>query len=105
MEISGCYKYSIPDRENPSNLGALLQQLRSRMTESDDADLSLIDDPELPPTYSDHPEVVELFLFVPPVRQAADTVEVLLAKVIETHDEKRGLRILLPSYPFKKSRF
>ena len=62
-----------------------------------------MDNPDLPPTYSDHPEVVELFLFVHPVRQAARTVEALLVKVMEMQQRKRGWRLYLPSYPWKKA--
>jgi hypothetical protein len=59
--------------------------------------------PALPPTYSDHPEVVELFLFVHPIRQASNTVETLLVKVMEMQQRHPGWRIYLPSYPFTKS--
>ena len=32
--------------------------------------------------YSDHPEVVKLFLFIHPIRQATDKVEALLGKIL-----------------------
>lgn len=105
MDISGYRNKLSPDKKDLSAITGLLHRLRTRMTEFDDADLSLIDHPSLPPTYSDHPEVVELFLFVHPVRQVADKVEVFLEKVIEIQENKRGLRIVLPSYPLRKSFF
>jgi len=105
MKISG-YREDLPlDNATRPDLPEILQQLRTRMTVFDEADLSLIDHPNLPSTYSNHPEVVELFLFVHPVRQAADRVEAFLVKVMEIQGKRRGLRILLPSYPFKKSLF
>lgn len=105
MDISGYRNKLTPDNKCPSDLPGLLHLLGTRMTEFDDADLSLIDHPSLPPTYSDHPEVVELFLFVHPVRQVADQVEAFLKKVVEIHGKRQSLRILLPSYPLKKSFF
>jgi len=105
MNISGLRNKLSPDKDRLPDLTILLHHLRTRMTEFDDADLSLIDHPSLPPTYSDHPEVVELFLFVHPVRQVADKVEAFLAKVVEIQGKERGLRIVAPSYPLKKSFF
>ena len=105
MDISGYHDKLRSDTKCLSDLTGLLHDLRIRMTEFDDADLSLIDHPRLPPTYSDHPEVVELFLFVHPVRQVAENVEAFLEKVIELKGKKRSPRILLPSYPLKKSFF
>ncbi|KAI9871606.1 MAG: hypothetical protein M1830_002692, partial [Pleopsidium flavum] len=105
MKLSGSREDPILDHTTRSDLPQILQQLRKRMAAFDEADLSLIDHPKLPSTYSDHPEVVELFLFVHPVRQTADRVEAFLVKVMEIQGKRRGLRILLPSYPFTKSLF
>ncbi|RAL63758.1 hypothetical protein DID88_003404 [Monilinia fructigena] len=63
----------------------------------------LLQNPNLPPTYSDHPEVVEIFLFVHPIRQAANSAEALLVKVNEMQQRRSGWRIYLPSYPFGKA--
>lgn len=73
------------------------------MMRYDDAEERLLHDPNLPPTYSNHLDVVELFLFVHPIRQAAKSTEALLIKVMEMQQRKRGWRIYLPSYPISKS--
>lgn len=63
----------------------------------------LLCNPALPPTYSNHPEVVEIFLFVHPIRQAAKSVEALMIKVNEMQQRHTGWRMYLPSYPFAKA--
>ncbi|SLM35033.1 hypothetical protein LPUS_04038 [Lasallia pustulata] len=72
------------------------------MDDFDKLDSSIIGHPKLPLTYADHPEVVELFLFLHPVRQAADKVKALVQTVIAM-DKTRGWNFHLPSYPFFKS--
>jgi hypothetical protein len=73
------------------------------MIKYDEEEDTLMENPALPPTYSDHPEVVELFLFVHPIRQAAIAAENLLVKVMEMQQRRPGWRIYLPSYEFNKS--
>ena len=105
MDLSGYRNRLGAKKKHLPDLTGYLHNLRTRMTQFDEADLSLIDHPGLPPTYSDHPEVVELFLFVHPVRQVADGVGAFLEKVVDIQEKKRGLRVRLPSYPLKKSFF
>ncbi|MCJ1303119.1 hypothetical protein MMC08_005926 [Hypocenomyce scalaris] len=73
------------------------------MAEFDIADTSVIGHPKLPPTYADHPEVVELFLFLHPVRQAADKVENLINTVMRMTANSSCWKVHLPSYTFSKS--
>ena len=73
------------------------------MIKYDEEENTLMDSPDLPPTYSDHPQVVELFLFVHPIRQAASSVETLLVKVMEMQQRDSGWRVYPPSYPLRKS--
>ncbi|KAL7276352.1 Zinc finger protein [Rhizina undulata] len=77
--------------------------LREAIKRFDDADVSLIDHPDLPYSYSIHPELVELFLFIHPLRQAAEPIDSLAAKVTKLVDQPRRKRIYLPSYPWPKS--
>lgn len=105
LKISGHSEYTSRNKLTLTDPEVLLKQLRAKMTEFDEADISLIEHPNLPSTYSNHPEVVELFLFVHPVRQAADRIEAFLVKVMEIHRKARGLRVLLPSYPLRKLLF
>lgn len=71
--------------------------------QTDSDNYRLLQNPNLPPIYSDHPEVVEIFLFVHPIRQAANTVEALLVKVNEMQQRRPGWRVYPPSYPFAKA--
>jgi hypothetical protein len=82
-----------------------LRELKSAMTQFDEADMSLIRRPELPSSYSSHPDLVALFLFINPLRQAAGAVYSLGSKVLEiSQDPKnRRKRLFLPSYSLKKA--
>ncbi|KAH7323695.1 hypothetical protein BKA65DRAFT_73210 [Rhexocercosporidium sp. MPI-PUGE-AT-0058] len=103
MDMSGYRKYLGPDKDISTDILGSLTKLRKATIKYDDEEESLMDNPDLPPTYSDHPEVVELFLFVHPIRQAARTVESLLVKVMEMQQRRRGWRLYLPSYPWRKA--
>lgn len=103
MDMSGYRKYLGPPDAISSNLLDALTKIRKTMIKYDEAENSLMEDPSLPPTYSDHPAVVELFLFVHPIRQAATSAERLLVKVMEMQQRHAGWRIYPPLYPFIKS--
>lgn len=89
--------------KRPISLAQSLQQLRSAKENFDSADALLVRNPDLPALYHKSADVIELFLFVHPVRQAADKVEMLLLKVLEmqSSDGRWGIRV--PSYPFHKA--
>ena len=103
MSMSGYRKYLGPAESASSDLIGALTRIRKAMMKYDEEEDALMEHPSLPPTYSDHPEVVELFLFVHPIRQASTSVEALLVKVMEMQQRHPGWRIYLPSYPFTKS--
>jgi hypothetical protein len=103
MDMSGHRMFLGPPKSTSSDILGALNRIRKSMIKYDEEEDKLMDDPRLPPTYSNHPEVVELFLFVHPVRQAASSVEALLVKVNEMQQRHRGWRVYLPSYPWAKS--
>ena len=103
LDMSSYRKYLGPPDSISTDVVSALTKLRKRMIKYDEEEESLMDNPELPPTYSNHPEVVELFLFVHPIRQAVTPVEALLVKVMEMQQRRRGWRLYLPSYPFAKA--
>jgi hypothetical protein len=103
MSMSGYRKYLGPGEEVSSDIVGSVSNLRKTMIKYDEEEASLMGDPALPPTYSDHPEVVELFLFMHPIRQAATSVEALLVKVMEMQQRSPGWKLYLPSYPFSKA--
>lgn len=90
-------------KEEPHLLSQALDDLRAAKAAFDLADALLIAHPHLSSEYAKSPDVIELFLFVHPVRQTADKVEVLVAKVLEMQLAKRKMRIRAPSYPFSKA--
>lgn len=102
MNLSGYRRYLGPPSTTPESNPAILNRLKASMESFDKADSSIIGHPRLPSTYADHPEVVELFLFLHPVRQAADKVEALVQNVMGM-DKTKGWKLHLPSYSFSKS--
>lgn len=103
MDMSEYRSYLGPPKSISSDILASLTKIRKAMIKYDEAEDTLMENPALPPTYSNHPEVVELFLFVHPIRQAATAVENLLVKINEMQQRHPGWRIYLPSYEFNKS--
>jgi hypothetical protein len=103
MDMSGHRIFLGPPKSVSSDIPGALIGIRKSMIKYDEEEDKLMDDPRLPPTYSDHPEVVELFLFVHPIRQAASSVEALLVKVNEMQQRHQGWQMYLPSYPWAKS--
>ncbi|KUJ20490.1 uncharacterized protein LY89DRAFT_579417 [Mollisia scopiformis] len=103
LEMSGHRKYLGPPEDVSTDILAALTKIRKAMIKYDEEEELLMKSPDLPPTYSNHPEVVELFLFVHPIRLGATSVEALLVKVNEMQQRRPGWRLYLPSYPFAKA--
>lgn len=103
MAIGGFTNSLDPSIKTTHDSLQILEHLRTSMSSFDSADDALIGHPALPQTYSGRPEIVEIFLFVHPIRQAAEKVEAVLVKVLEMQQQRRGWKINLPSYPWSKS--
>jgi len=103
MDMSGYRQYLGPEESTSSDVLGALTKIRKIVMKYDEAEDKLLKDSGLPPAYSDHPEVVELFLFIHPIRQAATSVENLLVKVMEMQQRRPGWRLYLPSYPLSKA--
>lgn len=82
-----------------------LQDLQRAIREYDIADEAVIKHPELPTLYTSNPVLVEMFLFMQPIRQAANTVNNLANKVLEIHGKPKSgrKRLFLPSFPLSKA--
>ena len=78
-------------------------RLHGAMRVFDESDMSLADHQSLPSTYSAHPELVEMFLFIHPLRQTADSLENLAGSVLQIVGTQRRKRMFLPSYPLQKA--
>ena len=88
--------------EDPNALSDSLRSLETSLNSFQAADRTLIADPNIPPTASAYPEIVSIFLFVHPLRRAADEVILLSRKIIEIQERNRKWAIQLPSYPLHK---
>ena len=90
-------------KEESYPLAQNLDNLRTAKEKFDSADALLIAHPHLSSEYAKSPDVIQLFLFVHPVRQTADKVEALVAKVLEMQQANRNWSIRAPSYPLHKA--
>ena len=100
--VGGVKKFETePERQH--DIPKVLAELQSSMDAFDAADKILLSRTVLPPAFATRPEIVEIFLFVHPVRQAADKVQQLLMKVADIRQKDRGWRVNLPTYPLTKS--
>lgn len=102
MDRSGYRKYLGPGEETESDLLGALVKLRKAMHMFDAAEGALLEGEEMAATFVQ--EVVELFAYCRPIRQAAGAIEALLVKVMEMEQRKpRWPKIYAPSYPWRKA--
>lgn len=85
------------------DLTKALDRLLATASAFDVADARLVNTTKLSSGYSTHPEMVDVFLFVHPVRQVADEVRVLTERVLKIQRKNRKWAVNFPSYPFVKS--
>ncbi|KAG9248718.1 hypothetical protein BJ878DRAFT_486951 [Calycina marina] len=103
MTMSGYRQYLGPDSSVSSDVLGALTKIRKIMIVYDVEEENLLENSQLPAAYSSHPDIVELFLFVHPIRQAATSVERLLIKVMEMQQRRPGWKLYFPSYPLAKA--
>ncbi|KAL8712292.1 MAG: hypothetical protein Q9220_003443 [cf. Caloplaca sp. 1 TL-2023] len=101
IQLGGQSRYLHPSQKT-ENISRSLQALSTSVSQFEGADAALIEDPTFSSRASILPDVVSLFLFVHPVRQAADTVATLTEKVSHMQERQRSWAIRLPSYPLHK---
>ncbi|KAL8665444.1 MAG: hypothetical protein Q9168_007696 [Polycauliona sp. 1 TL-2023] len=98
----GGQRRSLHPSHAPVDLSVSLRALSTAITTFDAADLALMSNPQLSSAASTYPEVVDIFLFVHPVRQAADKVLILSEKTLDMQQHRRNWTLQLPSYPLHK---
>ena len=103
LDISGYRKYLSPRASTDEDLAQVLHGLQDSMAAFDLADSALVNNHQLPASYADDPEIVQILLFIHPVRQIASNVEALGKKVLEMQQTNRSLRFRWWSYPWKKA--
>ncbi|KAI4138360.1 MAG: hypothetical protein LQ341_004705 [Variospora aurantia] len=101
IDLGGQRRYIRPCH-HPQQLSQALQQLSASIDSFDAEDAALIADPTFPPMASTIPEAVALFLFVHPLRQAADKVQAFSEKVLQMQQSRLSWAFRLPSYPLRK---
>ncbi|KAL8782486.1 MAG: hypothetical protein Q9213_005325 [Squamulea squamosa] len=100
--VLGGHSQSLRPSYAPQDLSVSLRTLSTAITTFEAADLALMNDPKFPSAASTYRQVVALFLFVHPVRQAADKVRTLSEKILDMQQRHRGWTLQLPSYPLHK---
>ena len=93
----------VSTREPRTNLPQALMNLTTAKKVFDEADANMLAHDDVEEAYSDSIEVIELFLFVHPIRQAVDNVELLTRHVLSMEQQKLPWRIQAPSYPWHKA--
>ncbi len=88
---------------NEKELTQALELLLETTSAFDAADARLVDKIQSLNEYTTRPEIVDIFLFVHPVRQVADKVRLLMGKIVQIQQQNRKWAVNLPSYPFVKS--
>lgn len=99
----GVKKFGSVSDNGYGNLTKAFGRLQACMDAFDAADRLLVERSELPLSCAGRPEIVNMFLFVHPIRQTADKVQQLLRKIIQIDQRGQGWRINFPTYPFVKS--
>lgn len=95
--VGGVKKFSSISSSG-GELGQALERLHETTTAFDAADAHLIDGDPLSYDSSTHREIADIFLFVHPVRQAADKVQLLTERVLEIQQQDKQWTVNLPSY-------
>lgn len=101
MEVIG--QPGLSERKQSVDVHFTQVELQNSIKQFDDADISLIDHPDLPSSYAQHLELVEQFLFIHPIRQTAGAIDKLASKVLEISAASQKKRLFLPSYPWKRA--
>jgi hypothetical protein len=99
MDLSDCRDYFGPAAEVPSDITPVQLRIKNALDSFDMAEASLLVSSEIPESYADQYETVELFVFARHVREAAATVVNLMVKVHEMSRNSDRMRLNLPTYP------
>ncbi|KAF7546762.1 hypothetical protein G7Z17_g8193 [Cylindrodendrum hubeiense] len=99
MDISGHRSYFGPSADVSSDITPIQIRITNALVAFDMAEASLLVSSDIPESYVDQSETVELFVFARHVREAAATVVNLMVKVHEMHLNSDRMRVNLPTYP------
>ncbi|KAI5917153.1 hypothetical protein F4810DRAFT_716740 [Camillea tinctor] len=104
MDMCGHRKYLGPPKDISNDVAGSLVKLRKRIITFCNSQDSVLASDQLPPTYTEFPEVVKLFAFCRPVHQAASAIDALLVKVNHMQQQQpKYPKFHFPSYPFWKA--
>ncbi|KAF4978775.1 hypothetical protein FZEAL_4889 [Fusarium zealandicum] len=99
MDLSGWRKHFGPPLEVSSDLVPAQMRIKKALAAFDTAQASLLSSSDIPDSYSDHGQIVDLFVFARHVRETAATIVNLMIKVHDMHLNSNRKRLNLPTYP------
>ncbi|KAK7418561.1 Zinc finger protein containing five transmembrane domains [Neonectria punicea] len=103
MDLSGCRSYFGPPKDVSSDIPDIQVRLQSALAALDIAESSLLVSNDIPETYADQSETLELFVFARHARETAASIVKLNTKVHEMHLNSDRMRVNFPTYSFWKS--
>lgn len=103
MNLSGYRSNLGPGKDVSADIVQIQIRMKKGKTAFDAAESTLLDSGDLPASAIHDSEIVQLFVFARHVREAAATIETLMAKVYAMQHTSDWPRVYLPSYPFWKA--
>ncbi|CAM1506421.1 Fc.00g060620.m01.CDS01 [Cosmosporella sp. VM-42] len=99
MDLSGYRSHFGPPPEVSSDLTPVQMRITKALDTFGAAETSILTSGDLPDSYTDQSETVELFVFARHVRETAATIVNLMVKVHDMHLNSDRKRLNLPTYP------
>ncbi|KAL6404793.1 hypothetical protein AUP68_11624 [Ilyonectria robusta] len=99
MDLSGHRSYFGPPADISPDITPIQIRMTTALATFDMAEASLLVSSDIPESYADQSETVELFVFARHVREAAATISNLMVKVHEMYISCDRMRVNLPTYP------
>ena len=99
MDLSGYRGHFGPPPEVSSDITPIQMRIKKALTAFDATEASILTSGDLPESYIDQTETVQLFVFTRHVREAAATIVNLMVKVHDMHLNSDRKRLNLPTYP------
>ncbi|KND88140.1 Protein BRE4 [Tolypocladium ophioglossoides CBS 100239] len=103
MDLSGYRRYLGPPTSVSSDVAPIQIRIKEAKATFDVVESTLLDSGDFLASPIQDSDVVRLFVFARHVREAASTIENLMAKIDAMRHVSDWPRIYLPSYPFRKA--
>ncbi|POR34427.1 Protein BRE4 [Tolypocladium paradoxum] len=103
MDLSGYRRYLGPPTSVSSDVAPIQIRIKQAKAAFDVVESTLLDSGDFPASSIQDSDAVHLFVFARHVREAASTIENLMAKVHAMQHMSDRPHMYLPSYPFRKA--